>query len=52
MFETLMHTLRAFLGHGVLRTALATSLAVVVLALAASTGEAFRQGLAGMTGSI
>jgi hypothetical protein len=48
MYETFMHTLRAFFSTGILRTALAGSLALIVIALAAYASPAFRESLARM----
>jgi len=48
MYETLMHTLRAFFGVGTLRVCLTTSLGLVVVVLAANMSPGFRASLARM----
>ena len=46
MYETLMHTLRGFMGTGLLRVSLTTALVVTIAVLAAAASPAFRGGLA------
>lgn len=45
MYETLMHTLRAFFGIGILRITLMTSLGITIAVLAANMSSAFRSSI-------
>lgn len=48
MYETMMHTLRAFLGTEVLRLCLVTALILIVIVLAAYSSSSFRGALVNM----